>query len=73
MGLRLFEFDARIFFGLLVFIPKRVIYRDSVIRVLCMILLRAIGFHPKANIVLYGNDYVLVLWNSIWPSVLITD
>ena len=28
-------------------------------------------FTPKQNTVIYGNDYVLVLRNFIWPSVLI--
>jgi hypothetical protein len=30
-----------------------------------------IGLHPEANTVIYGNDYALVVWNSICPSVLI--
>ena len=36
-------------FGLLVFTPKRIVYGVSVIRVLCKIFLRAIGFHSKVN------------------------
>ena len=71
MGHRLFEYDAWSPFGLLAFTPKRYSIWASTIYVLCKILLRVIGLHPKANTIIYGNDHALVLWNFIWPSILI--
>ena len=64
------EVDTRFSFGLLDF-ARRQLYTGFGIRSWYKILLRAIGLHPEENTVIYGNDHTLILWNFIWPSVLI--
>ena len=72
MGHRFFEFDARSPLRIVSFHPEATLHMGF--GNLCFMQDPPSGYwsSPKAqSTIIYRNDHTLVLWNFIWPSVLI--